>query len=221
MTHGYLGLLINTETEDPVICDPLRLSEMLEAGFISKLIITFAIQISLFPRVIQEAAAQIGGLNYMKMDIWSTLPVWDTSYYMETQPAHILVLIYDWGCIPEYNWYTGDTYLSLDDPGALAQEWSNFMYNKIYEVQNELDRGFHLYGYTDKIAVYGPRPSARRLIGKKRIAKDPRLMTAKDHVPVFFLISYCPLCNDSLQKKSLLARIICPRKNSNIVAKGY
>ena len=52
----------------------------------------------------------------MKMEIWSTLPVWDTSYYMETQPAHILVLIYDWGCIPEYNWYTGDTYLSLDDP---------------------------------------------------------------------------------------------------------
>ena len=94
---------------------------MLEAGFISKLIITSAIQISLFPRVIQEAATQIGGLNYMKMEIWSTLPVWDTSYYMEAQPAHLLVLIYDWGCIPEYNWYTGDTYLSLDDPGALAQ----------------------------------------------------------------------------------------------------
>ena len=63
---------------------------MLEAGFISKLIITSAIQISLFPRVIQEAAAQIGGLNYMKMEIWSTLPVLDTSYYMETQPAHLL-----------------------------------------------------------------------------------------------------------------------------------
>ena len=63
----------------------------------------------------------------MKMEIWSTLLVQDTSYYMETQPAHILVLIYDWGCIPEYNRYTGDTYLSLDDPGALAQEWSNFM----------------------------------------------------------------------------------------------
>ena len=74
MTHGYLGLLINTETEDPIICDPLRLSEMLEAGFISKLIITFAIQISLFPRVIQEAATQIGGINYMKLTIWSTLP---------------------------------------------------------------------------------------------------------------------------------------------------
>ena len=156
---------------------------MLEAGFISKLIITSAIQISLFPKVIQEAVAQIGGLNYMRMEIWSTLPVWDTSYYMKTQPAHILVLIYDWGCIPKYNWYTGDTYLS---PGALAQEWSNFMCNKIYEVQNELDRGFHLYGYTYRIAVYGPRPSARRLIGKRRIAKDP----------VFLLISYCPLCND-------------------------
>ena len=70
------------------------------------------------------------------------------------------------------------------------------MCNKIYEVEKELDRGFHLYGYTDRIAVYGPRPSAGRLIGKKRIVKDPRLMTAKDHVPVFLLISYCALCND-------------------------
>ena len=62
--------------------------------------------------------------------------------------------------------------------------------------RNELDRGFHLYVYTDRIAVYGPRHSARRLIGKRRIAKDPRLITAKDHVPVFLLISYCHLCND-------------------------
>ena len=192
----YPGLLINTETEDPVICDPLWLSEMLEAGFIRKLTITSANQISLFPRVIQEAAAQIGGLNYMKIEIWSTLPVWDTSYYMEAQPAHILVLIHDWCSILEYDWYTGDTYLSLEDPGVLAQEWSNFMSNKIYERQKELDRGFHLYGYTDRIAVYGPRPSAGRLIGKRRIAKDPRLMTAKDHVPVFIPISYCALCND-------------------------
>ena len=59
---------------------------MREAGFISKLIITSAIQISLFPRVIQEAVAQIGGLNYMKMEIWSTLLAWDTIYYMEAQP---------------------------------------------------------------------------------------------------------------------------------------
>ena len=29
------GLLINMETKDPVICDPLWLSEMLEAEFIS------------------------------------------------------------------------------------------------------------------------------------------------------------------------------------------
>ena len=67
--HPYLGLLINTETEDPVICDPLWLSKMLEAGFVSKLIITSGIQISLFPKVIQEATAQIGGLNYMKLTI--------------------------------------------------------------------------------------------------------------------------------------------------------
>ena len=70
----------------------------------------------------------------MKITIWSTLLAWDNSYYMEVRPAHILVLILDWGCIPEYNWYTGDTYLSPDDPSALAQEWSNFMCNKIYEV---------------------------------------------------------------------------------------
>ena len=58
--NPYPGLLINTETEDPVIRDPLWLSKMLEEGFISKLTITSAIQISLFPKVIQEVAAQIG-----------------------------------------------------------------------------------------------------------------------------------------------------------------
>ena len=72
--HPYPGLLINTETEDPVICDPSWLSEILEAGFISKLILISRIQISLFPKVVQEAYAHIGGLNYMKLTIWSTLP---------------------------------------------------------------------------------------------------------------------------------------------------
>ena len=61
--NPYPGLLINTKTEDPMICDPLWLSEMLEAGFISKLIITSGVQISLFPKVIRKVAAQIGGLN--------------------------------------------------------------------------------------------------------------------------------------------------------------
>ena len=41
--HPYPGLLINIETEDPVICDPSWLSEMLEAGFVNKLIITYGI----------------------------------------------------------------------------------------------------------------------------------------------------------------------------------
>ena len=57
--NPYPGLLINIEIEDPVIRDPLWLSEMLEVGFISKLIITSGIQISLFPKVIQGVAAQI------------------------------------------------------------------------------------------------------------------------------------------------------------------
>ena len=118
---------------------------MLEAGFISKLILTFGIQISLFPKVIQESTTQIEGLNYMKLTIWSTLLAWDTSYYMEARPAHILVLISDFSCSPDYYWYTGKTYLSLDDPYALAHGWSNFMSNKIYVIQKELDHDFHLW----------------------------------------------------------------------------
>ena len=47
--NPYPGLLINMEKEDPVICDPLWLSKMLEVGFISKLIITYGVHISLFP----------------------------------------------------------------------------------------------------------------------------------------------------------------------------
>ena len=70
------------------------------------------------------------------------------------------------------------------------------MSNKIYEVQKELGRGFHLYGYTNRIAVYGPRPSARRFIGKQKIAKDARLMTTKDCVPIYLFISYCVLCGN-------------------------
>ena len=69
------------------------------------------------------------------------------------------------------------------------------MNNKIYEVQKELDSDFHLYGYTNRIAVYGPRPSARRLIGKRKIAKDPRIMT-KNHAPTYLPISYYVLCGN-------------------------
>ena len=112
----------------------------------------------------------------MKITTWSTLLAWDSSYYMEAWPTHILVLIHDWGCILDYNRYTWDTYLPLDEPDALAQEWSNFMSNKIYEIQKELDRGFYLYSYTNRIAVYGPIPSARRLFGKRKIVKDPRMI---------------------------------------------
>ena len=89
----------------------------------------------------------------------------------------------------------GQTYLSLDDPYALAQEWSNFMSNKIYEVQKELDHDFHLEGYTNRIAVYGPRPLTRRLIGKRKITSDPRIMT-KNRAPTFLPISYCILCGN-------------------------
>ncbi|KAK9986541.1 hypothetical protein SO802_031492 [Lithocarpus litseifolius] len=45
------------------------------------------------------------------------------------------------------------------------------------------------------IAVYGLRPSARRLIGKRKITKDLRIMT-KNHAPTFLPISYCILCGN-------------------------
>ena len=108
---------------------------------------------------------------------------------MEAQSAHILVFISDFSCSLDYYRYTRETYLSLDDPYALAQEWSNFMSNKIYEVQKELDHDFHLYDYTNKIAIYELRPSARRLIGKRKITRDPRIMT-KNRAPTFLPISY-------------------------------
>ena len=66
------------------------------------------------------------------------------------------------------------------------------MSNKIYEVHKELDHDSHLYGYTNKIAIYGPRPSARRLIRKRKITRDPRIMT-KNRAPTFLSISYCVL----------------------------
>ena len=106
---------------------------------------------------------------------------------MEAWPAHILVLISDFSCSPDFYWYTRETYLSLDDPHDLAQEWSNFMSNKIYDVQKELDHDFHLYGYTNRIFVYGPRPSTRRLIGKRKITKDHKIKT-KNHAPTFLPI---------------------------------
>ena len=65
--HPYSGLLIHMGKEDPVIRDPLWLSEMLEVRFISKIILTSRIQINLFPKIIQEAATLIEGLNYIKL----------------------------------------------------------------------------------------------------------------------------------------------------------
>ena len=50
------------------------------------------------------------------------------------------------------------------------------MSNKIYEIQKELDRGFYLYSYTNRVAVYGPIPLARRLFRKRKIVKDPRMI---------------------------------------------
>ena len=50
------------------------------------------------------------------------------------------------------------------------------MSNKIYEIQKELDRGFYLYSCTNWIAIYGPLPLAKRLFGKRKIVKDPRMI---------------------------------------------
>ena len=50
------------------------------------------------------------------------------------------------------------------------------MSNNIYNIQKKLDRGFYLYSYTNRIAIYGPIPSAKRLFGKRKIVKDPRMI---------------------------------------------
>ena len=70
------------------------------------------------------------------------------------------------------------------------------MSNKIYEIQKRLDRGFHLYSYNNRIALYGPRPSARRLFRRRKNVKNPRQIIAKDHVPIYLPILYCVLCSN-------------------------
>ena len=40
------------------------------------------------------------------------------------------------------------------------------------------------------------RPLVRRIFGKRKIAKDPRIMTAKDRVLIYLPISYCVLCSN-------------------------
>ena len=70
------------------------------------------------------------------------------------------------------------------------------MSNKIYEIQKKLDRDFYLYSYTNKIAVYDPKASARRLFRKRNIVKVPRMMMKKDCVPIYLPISYCVLCGN-------------------------
>ena len=45
------------------------------------------------------------------------------------------------------------------------------------------------------IAVYEPRPTTTRLIGKRKIAKDPRIMT-KNRAPTYLPISYYVLCGN-------------------------
>ena len=42
---------------------------------------------------------------------------------------------------------------------------------------------------------YGPRPSARRLVGKRKITKDHKIMT-KNHASTFLPIVYCTLCEN-------------------------
>ena len=43
--------------------------------------------------------------------------------------------------------------------------------------------------------MYGPRPSARRLFGKRKTTKDHRIMM-KNCAPTFLPLIYCTLCEN-------------------------
>ena len=60
------------------------------------------------------------------------------------------------------------------------------MSNKIYEIHKEF-KGFYLYSYTNRIAIYGLIPSAKRLFGKRKIVKDPRMIQIERQIDNYSL----------------------------------
>ena len=55
-------------------------------------------------------------------------------------------------------WYNGDSFLSYEDPLALAACWSNYYNNELRDVTGELWENYHFVGNTGRISVFTTKP---------------------------------------------------------------
>ena len=110
---------------------------------------------------------------------------------MIVQPAHHLVLIN--GYTYNGSWYEGDSYLSYEDPDALANCWRSYFNNEIIDVIDELWKNYHFVGNTGRISIFTTRPYSTAFQIERIDYIEPRqLVTQKaDYEPIL----YCGFCN--------------------------
>ena len=189
--HPFPGLIVNYEDgADDKDRNPSWLSKMFEYGFLKLIKLTDHIQISQFPRIIQQVVRKIKS-PFVTIRCWSTLPQWDVNNWMTIQPSHHLVLINGYN----YNgpWYEGDSYLSYEDPLALVQCWSIYTNNEIRDVTSDLWERYYFVGNTGRITVFTTKPYSEAF-NTQRIdfTGFPEYTTEKaDYEPLL----YCGFCN--------------------------
>ena len=108
---------------------------MFEYGFIKLIKLTSHEQINQFPQIVQQVVSEIKS-PFVSIRCWSTLSQWDINNWMIVQPVHHLVLINEY----THNgpWYEEDSYISYEDPYALADCWRSYFNNEISDVASEL-----------------------------------------------------------------------------------
>ena len=111
---------------------------------------------------------------------------------MSIQPAHHFVLVNRY----THNgpWYEGDSYLSYEDPYALAGCWKDYFNNEILNVTSELQKNYHFTGNTGRISVFTTRPYSEAFHTQRLDYIDPRQLTTKnaDYEPLLYF-GFCNL----------------------------
>ena len=84
---------------------------------------------------------------------------------MSVQPAHHLVLIN--GYTHNGLWYDGDSYLSYEDPYALAGCWKDYFNNELLDLTSELWKNYHFTGNTGRISVFTTKPYSETFLTQR------------------------------------------------------
>ena len=110
---------------------------------------------------------------------------------MSVQLAHHLVLIN--GYTHNGLWYEGDSYLSYDDPFALAECWKNYFNNELRDVTGELWENYHLVGNTGRMTIFTTRPYSEAFTTQRLDYVDPSQFITQN--ADYELLLYCEFCN--------------------------